>query len=118
MLILSLRTTAVLAIIFLIAEAPGQYLFSGNYTYDIGYAALSGSARADKANETNAVLVECLLPGKIRPLGSTTYITRENSIKTTKKECEARGGKIINPEEPEAEIPGGGSAEENDQSPR
>jgi hypothetical protein len=114
--ILSLRIFAVLAIVFLLTEAPGQRLFFGKYTPGAGDADLFYTARADTRNETDAALVDCVIPGKIRPLGSTTYITREQTIKTTEKDCEARGGKPANPVEPEAEIHGGEPAEQDDHS--
>ena len=115
---LLLRVTTILAVVFLLADTPSQRLFFSENTPGTGDAVLFGAAWADTGNEADAVLVECLLPGKIRPLGSTTYITREKTIKTTQKDCEARGGKTLNSQGPEAEIPGGDSIRQNDHSPK
>jgi hypothetical protein len=90
MLRLSLRTGAVLAVIFLSAEGLGD-------------AAFLWGARAETVGEAGEETVDCVLPGEIRPLGSTTYITRGRTIKTTKKDCEARGGRPVAPGDPAAE---------------
>lgn len=111
-----LRIVAVLVAAFSLAEASSHCSFLGDYTHDLGYAAFFSAAWADAGNEADPVLVECVLPGKIRPLGSTTYITREQTIKTTRKDCEARGGKPVIPEEPETEKSRGHSAGQDDHS--
>lgn len=42
------------------------------------------------------VLVDCLLPGQIRQLGtSMTYLSPRRSIKTTQKDCGVRGGEYV-----------------------
>ena len=96
----SLQTAAVLLVVFLLAKAPW----------------LQGSlweARADTVSETGATRVECVLPGRIRPLGSTPYVTPGRTIKTTKKECKTRGGRAVTPSEPATEMPSGEPAEED-----
>lgn len=101
----SLRTAAVLAVVFLLAAAPGD-------------AAFLWGARAETVSETGAETVNCVLPGQIRSLGPTTYVTRGRTIKTTKKDCEARGGRPVAPREPEAEIPSGEPSEQDIHSPK
>jgi hypothetical protein len=91
---LPLKSSAVLVVVFLL----------------VGLSCLqerSWEARAETASETGAALVECILPGRIRPLGSTPYVTPGRTIKTTKKECETRGGRLVAPTEPGTEIPSG-----------
>jgi len=42
------------------------------------------------------VLVDCLLPGQIRQLGTRmTYLSPRRSIKTTQKDCGIRGGEFV-----------------------
>lgn len=89
----SLQTTAVLVVVFLLAEAPWLQ-------------GILWEARAETVNATGAALVECVLPGEIRPLGSATYVTPHRTIKTTKKDCETRGGRPLAPTKPAAEIDG------------
>jgi hypothetical protein len=72
------------------------------------------AARAETVSETGADTVDCVLPGQIRPLGSTTYVTRGQTIKTTKKDCETRGGRPVAPSERETEMPSGEPAEQGD----
>jgi hypothetical protein len=100
-----LRTTIVLVVAFLLAEAPENTVFLLKVC-------------AETETEKGAEAVDCFLPGQIRPLGSTTYITRDRTIKTTKKDCEARGGRPMAPIEPEAEIPGGEPTEQDIHSPK
>jgi len=110
----SLRTAAVLTVLFLLAEAPSLRAFLGDCTNGLGDAAFLSAARAGAMSETGAVLVECVLPGRIRPLGSATYVTRGRTIRTTEKDCEARGGTPVAPREPGAEMPSGEPAEQDD----
>lgn len=101
----SLRIAVVLVVVFLLAEAPGD-------------AAFLWEARAETESETGAETVDCVLPGQIRPLGSTTYVTRGRTIKTTKKDCEARGGRPVAPKEPGVETPSGEPPEQDIHSPK
>jgi len=95
----------VLAVFFLIAEAGEDMAFLREVL-------------SETETETGAETIDCFLPGQIRPMGSTTYVTRGQTIKTTKKECEARGGRPVNPKKSEAEIPGGESDKQEDHSPK
>jgi hypothetical protein len=46
-----------------------------------------------QVNADNARVVNCLLPGQIRRLGTRlTYVTPRRTIKTTSGDCDIRGG--------------------------
>ncbi len=56
-----------------------------------GFEPRSGEGTAREADEL--LVVDCLLPGKVRRLGSQmTYLTQRRPIKTTARDCEIRGG--------------------------
>ena len=60
-------------------------------TSDLALAAASASGNAD-----DLLVVDCLLPGQVRKLGtSATYITARRPIKTTRSTCEIRGGEYV-----------------------
>lgn len=40
-------------------------------------------------------IVECLLPGQVRQLGSRTYLTQRRPIRTTASDCRVRGGEYV-----------------------
>lgn len=40
-------------------------------------------------------VVDCLLPGQLRKLGNTTYVTPRRPIKTTAADCNIRGGEYV-----------------------
>lgn len=40
-------------------------------------------------------VVDCLLPGQVRQLGNTTYITQRRPTRTTASECHIRGGEYV-----------------------
>jgi hypothetical protein len=41
-------------------------------------------------------VVDCRLPGQIRPLGGgDTYVTRGRVVRTTSRDCTQRGGEIV-----------------------
>ena len=62
---------------------------SGKRTDDI--------ARVEQMGDADKLyIVDCLLPGQIRRLGSmVTYITERRPIKTTAVDCEIRGGEYV-----------------------
>lgn len=99
------KTVIVLAFVFLLVESLRE-------------SPILAEAQVESKTETSAVTVDCFLPGQIRPLGSTTYVTRGRTIKITKKECEARGGRPLYPEKSEAEIPGSNPAKQDVHSPK
>jgi len=41
------------------------------------------------------MVVDCLLPGQVRKLGSSIYYTRRHAIKTVASECGIRGGEYV-----------------------
>jgi len=102
--------------VFLFAEVPSSSFFFDDYSHSDKNTTFFGIARADTVKETPAVLVDCVLPGKVRPFGSTTYVTREKIIKTTRQDCAARGGQPMTPAEPEAEITDGAPAAQTEPS--
>jgi hypothetical protein len=60
-------------------------------------AAGYGSNAADKAKEglitkQDLEIVDCLLPGQVRSLGNTSYITPRRPIRTNAADCRIRGG--------------------------
>jgi hypothetical protein len=55
-----------------------------------GNAATQGMvARADLE------IVDCLLPGQVRQLGNTTYVTARRPVHTTAADCRIRGGEYV-----------------------
>jgi predicted nucleic acid-binding Zn-ribbon protein len=61
------------------------------------YGAMPGGAQAVAGGGVDDfVLVDCMLPGQIRQLGTMmTYLTPRRPAKTTRKECAMRGGEYI-----------------------
>jgi hypothetical protein len=60
-------------------------------------AAASVAAAADKAKEgmvtrQDLEIVDCLLPGQVRMLGHTTYLTSRRPTRTNAADCRIRGG--------------------------
>jgi hypothetical protein len=100
-----LKAVIVLAFVFLVVETFAELK-------------ILAVAQVESEAQTGAVAVDCFLPGQIRPLGSTTYVTRGRTIKTTQKECEARGGRPADPEKPDAEMPGSNPAKQDIHSPK
>ena len=53
----------------------------------------SSIASSDTENAEDFLVVDCLLPGKVRRLGRrVTYVTARKAVKTTASECAIRGG--------------------------
>jgi septal ring factor EnvC (AmiA/AmiB activator) len=72
-------------------------LFSGCETTPSGNA---GSIKAPTDNNSGSAeeffIVDCLLPGQVRQLGSSfTYLTQRRPIKTAQSDCEIRGGEYV-----------------------
>ncbi len=40
-------------------------------------------------------IVDCLLPGQVRQLGNTTYMTPRRPVRTTAQDCRIRGGEYV-----------------------
>jgi hypothetical protein len=60
-------------------------------------SALEGQqASVSTANADDFLIVDCLLPGQIRRLGTkSTYITPQRPVKTTGLDCAIRGGEFV-----------------------
>jgi hypothetical protein len=63
-------------------------------------AAASIAGAADKAKEgmvtrQDLEIVDCLLPGQVRSLGNTTYLTSRRPIRTNAADCRIRGGEYV-----------------------
>lgn len=56
---------------------------------DHGRATEGLTARADLE------VVDCLLPGQVRQLGNSTYVTARRPVKTTTADCRIRGGEYV-----------------------
>lgn len=62
---------------------------------DQGVGSISATPAAGRGVE-EYVLVDCLLPGQIRRLGTMmTYLTPRRAVKATRRDCEIRGGEYI-----------------------
>ncbi|HEY7774743.1 MAG TPA: caspase family protein, partial [Marinagarivorans sp.] len=46
-------------------------------------------------HQEDLAVIDCLLPGQIRKLGQTRYISARRAIKTTGHDCEIRGGEYV-----------------------
>ena len=69
----------------------------------LGAAAILVSACATPAsvppesarNSDDLLIVDCLLPGQVRQLGNSTYLTPRRPVRTTTSECSIRGGEYV-----------------------
>ena len=51
---------------------------------------------ADTKNADDLMIIDCLLPGQVKKLGTqTTFLTARRPIKTTATDCEIRGGEYV-----------------------
>jgi hypothetical protein len=64
--------------------------------------AAAAPSASDKAAATRGMvrradleIVDCLLPGQVRQLGNSTYLTQRRPIRTTASECAVRGGEYV-----------------------
>ncbi|MDB6090516.1 MAG: peptidase [Gammaproteobacteria bacterium] len=85
---------------------PDFALYGHRITLLLAACLLSAAApspaksRTDKATEgmttrKDLEIVECLLPGQVRQLGNTTYITQRRPTRTTASDCRIRGGEYV-----------------------
>lgn len=81
-------------------------VFRGNPLYFVlafGMTLLAGCATTaapeipeEARNADDLLIIDCLLPGQVRRLGSySTYLTARRPIKTTASDCEIRGGEYV-----------------------
>ena len=62
----------------------------------IGVGLPDRAPRAAVRNAEDLMIVDCLLPGQIRSLGSmTTYLTARRPIRTSQGDCQIRGGEYV-----------------------
>ena len=60
------------------------------------YAQRATQGQSDKGNAENLLVVDCLLPGQVRKLGSAmTFVTQRRPIRTTGVDCGIRGGEYV-----------------------
>lgn len=58
--------------------------------------AVAAATQGRPTNPDELLVVDCLLPGQVRKLGSQmTYLTPRRPIKTTARDCEIRGGEYV-----------------------
>lgn len=65
-------------------------------------AASAAPSESDKAAATKGMvkrsdleIVDCLLPGQVRQLGNSSFLTQRRPIRTTTAECSIRGGEYV-----------------------
>jgi hypothetical protein len=63
----------------------------------VASAAESGKAAATKGmvKRSDVEIVDCLLPGQVRQLGNSTFLSARRPIRTTTAECTIRGGEYV-----------------------
>lgn len=52
-------------------------------------------AKEGMVKRSDLEIVDCLLPGQVRQLGNTTYLTQRRPMRTTVSECSIRGGEFV-----------------------
>ncbi|HEX6832877.1 MAG TPA: caspase family protein [Rudaea sp.] len=66
------------------------------FAIGIGAPVPRASATIQTRNPEDLLIVDCLLPGQVRKLGSaTTYMSARRPIHTTQADCEIRGGEYV-----------------------
>jgi uncharacterized protein len=62
----------------------------------------SAATESDRAAATQGMvkrsdleIVDCLLPGQVRQLGNTSFLTQRRPLRTTVSECSVRGGEYV-----------------------
>lgn len=58
-------------------------------------AATDPSATKGMVKRSDLEIVDCLLPGQVRQLGNTSFLTQRRPIRTTTSECSIRGGEFV-----------------------
>jgi hypothetical protein len=63
----------------------------------VASAAESGKGAATKGmvKRSDLEIVDCLLPGQVRQLGNSTFLSQRRPIRTTTAECSIRGGEYV-----------------------
>jgi hypothetical protein len=67
-----------------------------------GALVVASATEAQKASATQGMvrradleIVDCLLPGQVRQLGNSSFLTQRRPIRTTASECRVRGGEYV-----------------------
>src|SRR5215472_10846536 len=55
----------------------------------------SNAATQGMVSRKELEIVECLLPGQVRQLGNSTYVTQRRPTRTTAADCHIRGGEYV-----------------------
>src|SRR5882724_12488946 len=67
-------------------------LFAAAASAVIMASGAQNTAREGLVERKNLEIVDCLLPGVVRSIGNTTYLTSRRPIRTTASDCHIRGG--------------------------
>ncbi len=73
---------------------PGIVAVLSLLACEVGNAA-EGKAREGMAARQDLEVVDCLLPGQVRQLGTTNYVTQRRPVHTTASDCRIRGGEYV-----------------------
>ncbi len=79
------------------ASRVGLMLAALSTVFVVGILSMpSNEAIATVRNAEDLLIVDCLLPGQVRKLGSaTTFMSARRPIRTTQADCEIRGGEFV-----------------------
>ena len=58
-------------------------------------AAEKAAATKGMVKRSELEIVDCLLPGQVRQLGNSSYLTQRRPVRTTASECSIRGGEYV-----------------------
>lgn len=58
-------------------------------------AAEKGAATKGMVKRSDLEIVDCLLPGQVRQLGNSSFLSQRRPIRTTASECSIRGGEYV-----------------------
>ena len=78
-----------------IAVACFSILLGCQTSGSVGEAANTEYPQVLAVDADDVAVVDCLLPGQVRKLGSMTYLTPRRPLRTTALECEIRGGEYV-----------------------
>lgn len=67
------------------------------FMFFLGSCAAPGPAVTvpENARVQDLYIVDCMLPGQVRQLGNTTYMTPRRPLRTTAQDCRIRGGEYV-----------------------
>ena len=60
-----------------------------------GSASAAGTTSSGLVTRADLEIVECLLPGQVRQLGRTTFLSPRRPVRTTASDCRIRGGEYV-----------------------